>query len=65
MAMESTLDAVFVRPDVNTEECCVGSKRITVIGKQQGIAFLNGFVQPMAFLKAGSPDDPGSNQARE
>jgi succinate-semialdehyde dehydrogenase/glutarate-semialdehyde dehydrogenase len=58
--MESTLDAALFGRVFNTGQCCVGSKRIIVIGKQRGTAFLDGFVQRMASLKAGDPNDPAT-----
>jgi succinate-semialdehyde dehydrogenase/glutarate-semialdehyde dehydrogenase len=58
--MESTLDAALFGRMFNTGQCCVGSKRIIVIGKQRGTAFLDGFVQRMASLKAGDPNDPAT-----
>lgn len=43
-----------------TGQCCVGTKRIIVIGKQRGKEFLDGFVQRMAALKAGDPQEPST-----
>jgi succinate-semialdehyde dehydrogenase / glutarate-semialdehyde dehydrogenase len=36
----------------------VGTKRIIVVGKDRGNAFLEGFLQRMASLDAGDPEDP-------
>lgn len=56
--MESTLDSALFGRMFNTGQCCVGSKRIIVIGKGRGKMFLDGFIQRMAALKAGDPEDP-------
>jgi succinate-semialdehyde dehydrogenase/glutarate-semialdehyde dehydrogenase len=48
---------------LNAGQCCVGSKRIIVIGKERGDAFLEGFAQRMAALKAGDPADPATTVA--
>lgn len=56
--MESTLDSALFGRMFNTGQCCVGSKRIIVIGKERGKVFLDGFIQRMAALKAGDPEDP-------
>lgn len=58
--MESTLDNALFGRMFNMGQCCVGSKRIIVIGKERGEAFLDGFVQRLALLKAGNPDDPAT-----
>ena len=41
----------------NTGQCCVGSKRIIVVGKQRSAAFLDGLSNRMSALKAGDPSD--------
>jgi succinate-semialdehyde dehydrogenase/glutarate-semialdehyde dehydrogenase len=38
-------------------QCCVGSKRIIVVGKERSAAFLDAFKQQMASLQAGDPSD--------
>lgn len=58
--MESTLDNALFGRMFNMGQCCVGSKRIIVIGKERGEAFLDGFVQRLALLKAGDPNDPAT-----
>jgi succinate-semialdehyde dehydrogenase/glutarate-semialdehyde dehydrogenase len=58
--MESTLDNALFGRMFNMGQCCVGSKRIIVIGKERGEAFLDGFVQRLALLKAGDPSDPAT-----
>lgn len=58
--MESTLDNALFGRMFNMGQCCVGSKRIIVIGKERGEVFLDGFVQRLALLKAGNPNDPAT-----
>jgi succinate-semialdehyde dehydrogenase/glutarate-semialdehyde dehydrogenase len=43
---------------LNAGQCCVGSKRIIVIGKARGQAFLEGFARRMSALQVGDPADP-------
>ncbi|MCO4882243.1 NAD-dependent succinate-semialdehyde dehydrogenase [Paraburkholderia caribensis] len=45
---------------LNAGQCCVGSKRIIVVGKERGAAFLEGFAQRMAALETGDPADPST-----
>lgn len=45
---------------LNAGQCCVGSKRIIVVGKARGEAFLEGFAQRMAALETGDPADPAT-----
>ncbi|HEX7913196.1 MAG TPA: NAD-dependent succinate-semialdehyde dehydrogenase [Paraburkholderia sp.] len=45
---------------LNSGQCCVGSKRIIVVGKERGAAFLEGFTQRMAALETGDPADPAT-----
>jgi succinate-semialdehyde dehydrogenase/glutarate-semialdehyde dehydrogenase len=45
---------------LNAGQCCVGSKRIIVVGKARGDAFLEGFAKRMAALEAGDPADPAT-----
>ncbi len=61
--MESTLDNALFGRMFNMGQSCVGSKRIIVIGKERGEAFLDGFVQRLALLKAGDPNDPATTLA--
>lgn len=56
--LESTLNSALFGRMFNTRQCCVGSKRIIVVGKERGKEFLDGFIQRMAALKAGDPEDP-------
>jgi succinate-semialdehyde dehydrogenase / glutarate-semialdehyde dehydrogenase len=56
--LESTLDSALFGRMFNTGQCCVGTKRIIVVGKDRGNAFLEGFLQRMASLDAGDPEDP-------
>jgi len=48
------------RAHVDTGQCCVGSKRIIVVGQKRSAAFLEGFSQRMASLKPGDPSDPAT-----
>jgi succinate-semialdehyde dehydrogenase / glutarate-semialdehyde dehydrogenase len=61
--LEWTLDGALAGRMVNTGQCCVGTKRIIVIGKERGAAFLDGFVKRMASLKPGDPADPSTSLA--
>ncbi|ADG18063.1 Aldehyde Dehydrogenase [Paraburkholderia atlantica] len=45
---------------LNAGQCCVGSKRIIVVGKARGDAFLEGFARQMAGLSTGDPADPAT-----
>src|SRR3984893_8804283 len=45
---------------LNAGQCCVGSKRIIVVGKARGDAFLEGFAKRMAALETGDPADPAT-----
>jgi len=58
--LEATLDSALFGRMFATGQCCVGTKRIIVVGKQRGKEFLDGFVQRMSALKAGDPQDPGT-----
>lgn len=42
----------------NTGQCCIGSKRIIVVGKERGADFLAAFSEQMAGLTVGDPTDP-------
>jgi succinate-semialdehyde dehydrogenase / glutarate-semialdehyde dehydrogenase len=48
---------------LNAGQCCVGSKRIVVVGKDRGHAFLEGFSEQMAALQTGDPADPATTVA--
>jgi succinate-semialdehyde dehydrogenase/glutarate-semialdehyde dehydrogenase len=61
--LESTLDIAFSGRMINNGQSCVASKRIIVVGKIRGKAFLEGFVQRMKTLAAGDPADPGTTLA--
>lgn len=58
--LESTLNSALFGRMFNTGQCCVGSKRIIVVGQERANAFLDGFVQRMASLEVGDPDLPGT-----
>jgi succinate-semialdehyde dehydrogenase / glutarate-semialdehyde dehydrogenase len=55
--LEWTLDSALTGRMVNTGQCCCGTKRIIVVGKERGETFLGGFVKRMAALKPGDPAD--------
>jgi len=61
--LEWTLDSALTGRMVNTGQCCCGTKRIIVIGKERGEAFLGGFVKRMAALKPGDPADRSTSLA--
>jgi succinate-semialdehyde dehydrogenase/glutarate-semialdehyde dehydrogenase len=61
--LEWTLDSALAGRMVNTGQCCIGTKRIIVIGKSRGEAFLDGFVKRMASLKPGDPADRSTSLA--
>lgn len=42
----------------NTGQSCVSSKRIIVVGRERGAAFLDGFTAGLASMRAGDPADP-------
>jgi succinate-semialdehyde dehydrogenase/glutarate-semialdehyde dehydrogenase len=44
----------------NTGQSCVSSKRIIVVGRQRGSAFLDGFTAGLASMQAGDPADPAT-----
>jgi succinate-semialdehyde dehydrogenase / glutarate-semialdehyde dehydrogenase len=58
--LESALDSALFSRMYNAGQSCVASKRIIVVGKEQGEAFLDGFVKRMTGFKAGNPADPGT-----
>ncbi|WP_306484386.1 NAD-dependent succinate-semialdehyde dehydrogenase [Methylobacterium brachythecii] len=55
--LEWAIGSAMVGRLFNCGQCCVASKRIIVVGKERGQAFLDGFSQAMASLKAGDPAD--------
>lgn len=61
--LEPTLDSALFGRMFNTGQCCVGSKRIIVIGQDRGKAFLDGFVKRMAVYNAGDPMHPATTLA--
>jgi succinate-semialdehyde dehydrogenase / glutarate-semialdehyde dehydrogenase len=61
--LESTLDSALFGRMLNAGQCCVGSKRIIVVGKERGKAFLDGFVKRLASLNAGDPVSPATTLA--
>jgi succinate-semialdehyde dehydrogenase/glutarate-semialdehyde dehydrogenase len=61
--LEWTLDSALTGRMVNTGQCCCGTKRIIVVGKERGETFLGGFVKRMAALKPGDPADRSTSLA--
>lgn len=61
--LEPTLDSALFGRMFNTGQCCVGSKRIIVVGQDRGKAFLDGFVKRMTSFNAGDPMNPATNLA--
>ena len=61
--LEPTLDSALFGRMFNTGQCCVGSKRIIVVGQERGQAFLDGFVKRMASFNAGDPMNPATTLA--
>jgi len=44
----------------NNAESCINTKRVIVIGKERGAAFLKAFTAAMKALKVGAPDEDGA-----
>ncbi|AEG02051.1 NAD-dependent succinate-semialdehyde dehydrogenase [Methylomonas methanica] len=61
--LEPTLDSALFGRMFNAGQCCVGSKRIIVVGQDRGKAFLNGFIKRMASFNAGDPMNPATTLA--
>jgi succinate-semialdehyde dehydrogenase/glutarate-semialdehyde dehydrogenase len=61
--LEWTINSAVTGRMVNTGQSCVASKRIIVIGKDRGAAFLDGFVKRLAALKPGDPADRSTSLA--
>jgi len=55
---EATLDNALWGRMNNTGQSCVAAKRIIVVGRKRGSAFLEGFKARMGALKPGDPIDP-------
>lgn len=55
--LQAALDSALVGRMFNAGQTCVASKRIIVVGKERGHAFLEGFVQRLQSLKIGDPQD--------
>ncbi|RKT14059.1 succinate-semialdehyde dehydrogenase/glutarate-semialdehyde dehydrogenase [Paraburkholderia sp. RAU2J] len=56
--LEWAIDSAVAGRMLNAGQCCVGSKRIIVVGKARGDAFLDGFAERMAAFATGDPADP-------
>lgn len=61
--LEATLDSALFGRMFNCGQCCVGAKRMIVVGRTRGKAFLEGFVERMAALRAGDPANPATTLA--
>jgi len=61
--IDAALDIAYSGRMLNNGQSCVASKRIIVVGKKRGEAFLDGFVQRMKKLSAGDPADPTTTLA--
>lgn len=58
--LEAALDnAVWGRMN-NTGQSCVASKRVIVVGRERGKAFLDGLIERMGALQVGDPNDPAT-----
>lgn len=55
--LEWAINTALIGRTLNCGQVCVGSKRIIVVGKQRGEAFLSGFKKAMTALQAGDPGD--------
>jgi succinate-semialdehyde dehydrogenase/glutarate-semialdehyde dehydrogenase len=53
--LEWAIGSALVGRMFNCGQCCVASKRIIVVGKERGSAFLDGFSKAMATMQAGDP----------
>ena len=61
--LEAALDSALFGRMFNAGQCCVGSKRLIVVGTERGKAFLDGFVKRLATLNAGDPVNPTTTLA--
>jgi succinate-semialdehyde dehydrogenase/glutarate-semialdehyde dehydrogenase len=61
--LEPTLDSALFGRMFNTGQCCVGSKRIIVVGQDRGRVFLDGFIKRMTSFNAGDPMNPETTLA--
>jgi len=53
--LESALNGAVRSRMVTTGQCCIGAKRIIVVGKERGEKFQADFIARLAALKAGDP----------
>jgi acyl-CoA reductase-like NAD-dependent aldehyde dehydrogenase len=58
--LKHALAGALVGRMFNTGQSCVSSKRIIVVGRERGEAFLRGFSEGLGSLQAGDPADPGT-----
>jgi len=61
--LAAALDGAVFGRMFNNGQCCVGSKRIIVVGRQRAAAFLDGFVERLAALRADNPMNPQTTLA--
>lgn len=55
--LEWAIGSALIGRMANCGQVCVASKRIIVVGKERGAAFLDGFSKAMATMQAGDPAD--------
>jgi succinate-semialdehyde dehydrogenase/glutarate-semialdehyde dehydrogenase len=60
---EATLNGALTGRMFNAGQSCISSKRIIVLGRRRGKAFLRAFAQRMSGLRAGNPLDPNTTLA--
>jgi len=58
--LDWALNSALIGRMFNTGQCCVGAKRIIVVGRERGAAFLEGYVQRMGSLVPGDPANPAT-----
>lgn len=61
--LAAALDGAVFGRMFNSGQCCVGSKRIIVVGRQRAATFLDGFTARLAALRAGDPMNPQTTLA--
>lgn len=61
--LEPTIESAVAGRMFNNGQCCVGSKRIIVVGRNYGESFLSRFMQRLAERKEGDPLDLATSLA--
>ncbi len=56
--LEASLNGALAGRMFNAGQCCVGTKRIIIVGRQRGQEFLAAYTERMAAMRAGDPSDP-------